>query len=123
MASAAPQKFFGGSCGSEELGVVGPAEGFGGAVVGRDERGDLLDEVVAGGEVAAAEHAAGQDREEDLHHVQPVGVAGGVGHGEARVLSEPRAGLLGGVRGAVVEDQVDLLGRVDGLVQFGEELG
>ena len=42
------------SCGPEELGVVGPAEGFGGAVVGLDERGDLLDQVVAGGEVAAA---------------------------------------------------------------------
>src|SRR6476469_7075443 len=85
--SAAPRMSFGGSCGSQKLGVVGPAEGFGGAVVGRDEVGDLLGQVVAGGEVAAAEQAAGQDREEDLDHVQPAGVAGGVGHGEPRVLT------------------------------------
>jgi len=35
---------FGRSCGSEELGVVGPAEGCGGPVVGRDEHGDLSDQ-------------------------------------------------------------------------------
>ncbi|MGH3901837.1 MAG: hypothetical protein ACRDTA_26995 [Pseudonocardiaceae bacterium] len=38
------------------------------------------------------------------------------------MLADPFSGLFGGVRGAVVEDLVDLLGRVDGLGQFGEEL-
>src|SRR5664280_138764 len=50
----------------EELGVVGPAEGLGGPVVDLDELENLVGKVLAGGELAAAQHAAGQDREEDL---------------------------------------------------------
>src|SRR5450759_5154458 len=45
----------------EELGVVGPAEGLGGPVVDLDELEDLVGKVLAGGELAAAQHAAGQD--------------------------------------------------------------
>src|SRR5665811_211196 len=57
----------------EELGVVGPAEGFGGPVVDLDELENLVGKVLAGGELAAAQHAAGQDREEDLDDVESVG--------------------------------------------------
>src|SRR5665811_1965513 len=73
----------------EELGVVGPAEGLGGPVVDLDELEDLVGEVLAGGDLAAAQHAAGQDREEDLDNVEPTGVFGRVGHGEARVIRQP----------------------------------
>src|SRR5664280_99060 len=77
----------------EELGVVGPAEGLGGPVVDLDELEDLVGKVLAGGEaggeIAAAQHAAGQDREEDLDDVEPAGVFGRVGHGEARVIRQP----------------------------------
>ena len=45
--SAAPQKSVGGSRRLEELGVVGPAEGLGGQVVGLDESDDLVGEVLA----------------------------------------------------------------------------
>ncbi len=88
--------------------------------VGVDEGKDLVVQVLTGGEVAAAQHPTGQDR--DLH-VQPAGVNGCVGHGEAWMVDQPEPGLFGGVAGTVVQDEVDLLCRVHGRRQLGEELG
>jgi hypothetical protein len=45
------------------VGVVAPSAGAGVLVVPDGERGDLGVEVVAGGEVAAAQQPAGQDSE------------------------------------------------------------
>jgi hypothetical protein len=40
-------------------------------VVGQDEGVDVFGEVVAAGELASAQDAAGEGGEEDLHLVQP----------------------------------------------------
>src|SRR5215207_9395698 len=66
------------SAGLEGSAVVGPAERRGGAVVVVDERHHLGHQVLDGAELAALEQPTGQDREEQLHLVQPGGVGGGV---------------------------------------------
>jgi len=63
---------------------------------------DLVDEVLARGELAAAEQAAGQDREEDLDLVEPGGVLGRVMDDEPGTRGQPGPGGFGGVRGTVV---------------------
>src|ERR1700730_15210336 len=63
---------FGGSRGFERGAVVGPAAGLGVVLVGgQDEGVDVFGEVVAAGELASAQDAAGEGGEEDLHLVQP----------------------------------------------------
>ena len=54
----------------------------------------LVDEVVAGAELAAAQQPAGEDGEEQLDLVEPAGVAGGVVDHEAGVVVQPGFGLL-----------------------------
>src|SRR5450759_2618877 len=56
------------------------------------------------------------------YDVEPAGVFGRVGHGEARVIRQPCPRGCGRVRGPVVQDQVDLLGGVQRLVELSEEL-
>src|SRR5437879_11360533 len=94
------------------VGVVAPFVGAGGVVVADGEDGDLVFEVLAGGEVAAAQDAAGQGAEPLLDHVEPTGVLGGVGDAEAGVGGQPGTGGPGSVGGAVVHDEVDAQGGV-----------
>nr|WP_249416771.1 hypothetical protein [Streptomyces sp. TS71-3] len=54
-------------------------------VVGGGEVADLVDQILARGELAASQQAAGQDREEDLDLVEPRGVFGRVVDGKPRV--------------------------------------
>src|SRR5512132_2293825 len=64
----------------------GPAVGRGGAVVVGDERHHLGHQVLDRAELAPLAQPAGQDREEQLHLVQPGGMAGGVVGVEAGVV-------------------------------------
>jgi hypothetical protein len=98
----------------------------GGAVVVGDEGHHLGYQVLHGAELAALEQPAGQDREEQLHLVQPRGMGRGVVGVEPRVVNEPPAGVAGDVRGAVVQHQVHLqVGGHGGvqIVQEGDEVG
>src|SRR5687768_15151260 len=58
--------------------VVGPAEWFGSPVVVVDEGDDAVGEVVDAGELAVAQQASLEDREEQLDLVEPRGVRRGV---------------------------------------------
>lgn len=63
-------------CFLERGAVVGPAEGLRGFVAVDDVAVHLVDEVVAAGEVAVSQHAAGQGGEDQFDLVEPRGVAG-----------------------------------------------
>src|ERR1051325_9394781 len=63
----------------QERTLIGPLEGSGlGAIVVRDEGERLGGEVLDGGEGAAAEELAGEDRQPDLDLVEPGAVVGRV---------------------------------------------
>lgn len=68
----------------------------------------LLDQVVAAGEVAVPHDPAGQGGEEQHDLVEPGGMRRGPGDVPARVRGQPHLGALCGVRGTVVEYDVDL---------------
>src|SRR6266516_829304 len=53
------------------IGGLGPGEGMAAVVPAVDEVLDGGDEVLDRGEAAAADGLAGDDRKEDLHHVEP----------------------------------------------------
>jgi transposase len=103
------------------VGVVLPFPGVRGLVVADGELGDPGLEVVAGGEVAAAQEFPGEDAEPLLNHVQPGGVLRGIGDGEPGVRGDPCPAGLGGVAGAVVHDQVDPQVRGRALIEHGQE--
>src|SRR5450755_1697472 len=104
-------------------GVVSPGPGSCGPVVADGEVSDLVDEVGAGGELAAAQQGAGQHGEPQFGHVHPGGVLGRVSDADPGVRGEPGAGRPGGVRRPVVHDQVNVQSRVGALVQAVQEAG
>jgi hypothetical protein len=84
---------------SEDLvGGFGPDEWFAAFVLGVDERFDGADELGHGGEGAAADGLAGDDRKECLHEVHPVRRRRGEVQRDPRVPIEPRddVGMLVG---------------------------
>src|SRR5688572_17751325 len=82
----------------ECLALVGPFEGSGGAIVVVDEGQDPGREVVDGGEGAATEELAGEDREPDFDLVEPGAMVGRVVEDDtvAGIAEEGGAGLARG---------------------------
>ena len=74
-----------------------------------DEGQHLGRQILRAGESAVLEHAAREDREEDLDLVEPAGVLGREDELPARVLEEPVSDLPGLVGGEVVKDGDDAL--------------
>ena len=70
---------------------------------------DAVLEFLFGCDADVAQHGAGELGEEALDEVEPRAVLGGEGEFEAArgLLGEPGFGLLGDVRGMIVEDQLD----------------
>lgn len=75
--SAAPQKFVEGPDGLEGGSFVGPAVWFGGFVVRYRVCLQLVDQVIAAGEVAVPQNPAGQGGEEQFDMVEPGSVRRG----------------------------------------------
>ena len=70
-----------------------------------------------------AQHRAGELGEEAFDEIEPRAVLGGKDEFEAtgRLIREPSLGLLGDVRGMIVEDQLDRrMGRIGGVEKLEE---
>ena len=84
---------------------------------------DAVLEFLFGCDTDVAQHRAGELREEAFDEVEPGAVLGREDEFEApgRLLGEPSLGLLGDVRGMIVEDQLDRrMGRIGGVEEFEE---
>jgi hypothetical protein len=87
---------------------------------------DAVLEFLFGFDADVAQHRAGELREEALDEIEPGSVLGREGEFEATfgLVGEPCPGLLGDVRGMIVEDQLDLrmgrVGSVEELEKFDE---
>src|SRR3954469_578107 len=105
-------------------GSLVPGEWPAAVVPGGDEALDGGDQFGDGGEAAAAQRLAGDDREERLYQVQP-GPRGRCElqlHPRMALEPGPHRGVL--VRGEVVDHHVQLAARIGGgdLAQEGQEL-
>ena len=87
-------------------------------------RHDPILEFLFGCDADMAQHGSRQLGEEALDEIEPGAVLGGEGELEATrgLLGEPSLGLLGDVRGMIVEDQLDRCVRRIGGVDQLEEL-
>src|SRR5215217_6374902 len=82
-----------GELGGEDAALIGPLERLGGAIVVVDEGQDAGGEVVDGGEGAATEELARQDREPDFDLIEPGAVV-------RRVVEDDAMGGIGQESGA-----------------------
>ena len=98
--------------GSQSLASISPLKKPGLLVVGFDEAHESLHEFVSRFEDSAADDLARQDAEADFDLVEPAGVGGSEGEVKPFSLGDPSQGFLAAVAGAVVRDDVKLLGRL-----------
>src|SRR6266568_3734097 len=88
------------------VGGLGPGEGVAAVVPPVDEVLDGGDEVLDRGEAAAADRLPGDDREEDLHEIQPRSGRGREVQGDPGVPGQPGTHVRVGAGAVVVADQV-----------------
>jgi hypothetical protein len=110
--------------GNDLVGGFGPGEGLAAFVPAVDVGLDRGDEVLDRGERAAADGLAGDDAEEDLHHVQPGPRCRGEVQRDPGVFRQPGLHVRVLVGGVVVGDDVQLDAGVSagGLLQELQEL-
>src|SRR5919108_2853740 len=94
------------------VGGLGPGEGVAAVVPPVDEVLDGGDEVLDRGEAATADGLPGDDREEDLHEIQPRSGRGREVQRDPGVPSQPGPHVRMVVRAVVVADDVQLAARV-----------
>ena len=78
-------------------------------IVSLDASHETLDEFATRFENAPADDLARQDAEENFDLIQPTGVSRRIDEVQALLLLHPRSGLLAPVRGAIVDDDVEVL--------------
>src|SRR5881227_3239065 len=88
------------------VGGLGPGEGVTAAVPAVDEGLDGGDEVLDRGEAAAADGLPGDDREEDLHEIEPRPGRRREMQGDPGVPGQPGPHVWVGVRAVVVADDM-----------------
>src|SRR5439155_10193211 len=122
LTSAAFRKCVVLSC-CERAAGVGPRERPRAVVVGTDERHELGDEIGSRGEDPAADDLAAEDAEPDLDLIEPTRVCRSEVEVQALVTAGPRTGLFAAMRGAVVDDDVEVLAGMGGeqLAQESDE--
>src|SRR5215204_7126365 len=92
----------------EGAGVVGPAEWFGGTVVGVDEFDDPVGEVIDGVELAMTDESSFHDREPQLDLVEPRSMGRGAVQEHLGMVVEEGLDGGGAMGGEVVDDAVQL---------------
>src|SRR2546430_5314003 len=98
--------------------LVGPYVNDGMAIEFIHGSHDAILEFLFGSDADVAQYRAGELGEEPLDEIEPGAMRGRVGEFETagRLIIEPSLGLLGDVRGMIIEDQLDRrMGRIGGV--------
>ncbi len=90
-------------------------------IVALHEGVDFLHQIVDAGERTPANGAPGDDAKSTFHLIKPRGISSRVVHLVARPLCEPIANLRMFVGGVVIDDEMDLVGWRNVLIEMAQE--
>ena len=90
-------------------------------IVALHEGVDFLHQIVDAGERTPANGALGDDAKPTFHLIKPRGIGGRVVHLVARPLGQPIANLRMSVGGVVIDDEMDLVGWRNVLIEMPQE--
>ena len=90
-------------------------------IVALHEGVDFLHQIMDAGERTTANSTLGDDAKPTFHLIEPRGIGGRVGHLVARPLCQPSADLRMFVGGIVIDDEMDLVGSRNVVIEMTQE--